>query len=50
MAHYIDGFVLPLPSDRLDEYRRVAELVATIWMEHGALDYREYVGDDKHLE
>ena len=50
MAHYIDGFVLPVPRDRLGEYRRLAEAVAEIWREHGALDYREYVGDDLILE
>lgn len=50
MAHYIDGFVLPIPSDRLGEYQRVAEAVAEIWKEHGALDYVEYVGDDMSLE
>lgn len=50
MAHYIDGFVLPVPSDHLNEYRRLAETVAEIWKEHGALDYREYVGDDLKLE
>ena len=46
MSHYIDGFVLPVPRDRLEEYRHVVEAVADIWREHGALDYREYVGDD----
>ena len=46
MAHYIDGFVLPIPRNRLDEYKRVVEAVAEIWKEHGALDYCEYVGDD----
>ncbi len=50
MADYIDGFVLPIPSDRLSEYKRLAEAVAKIWKEHGALDYREYVGDDLYLE
>ena len=50
MAHYIDGFVLPIPRDRLSEYKRVVEVVAEIWKEHGALDYREYVGDDMKLE
>jgi uncharacterized protein YbaA (DUF1428 family) len=49
MAHYIDGFVLPVPVDRLNEYRRLAEAVAKIWKEHGALDYREYAGDDMAL-
>src|SRR5262245_57697043 len=50
MAHYIDGFVLPIPRDRLNEYKRVVEAVAGIWKEHGALDYLEYVGDDLTLE
>jgi uncharacterized protein YbaA (DUF1428 family) len=50
MAHYIDGFVLPIPHDRLAEYQRLVEAVAEIWKEHGALDYREYVGDDLKLE
>lgn len=46
MANYIDGFVLPIPRDRLDDYTRLVETVAEIWIEHGAIDYREYVGDD----
>ena len=50
MAHYIDGFVLPVPRDRLNEYKRVVEAAAEIWKEHGALDYWEYVGDDLNLE
>ena len=50
MAHYIDGFVLPVSRDRLDEYKRLVEAVAEIWKQHGALDYREYVGDDLILE
>ncbi len=50
MAHYIDGFVLPISYNRLDEYRRLVEVVAEIWKEYGALDYREFVGDDLMLE
>jgi uncharacterized protein YbaA (DUF1428 family) len=50
MAHYIDGFVLPISRNCLDEYRRLVEAVSEIWKEHGALDYREYVGDDLMLE
>ena len=50
MGHYIDGFVLPIPRDRLDEYKRLVKEVAAIWKEHGAIDYREYVGDDMSLE
>ena len=50
MAHYIDGFVLPISRDRLDEYKHLVNVVAEIWKEHGALDYGEYVGDDLELE
>jgi uncharacterized protein YbaA (DUF1428 family) len=50
MAHYIDGFVLPIPREHLDVYKRLVEATAEIWKEHGALDYREYVGDDLKLE
>jgi uncharacterized protein YbaA (DUF1428 family) len=50
MAHYIDGFVFPIPRDRLNEYKRLAQAVAEIWKEHGALDYMEYVGDDMNRE
>lgn len=50
MPHYIDGFVLPVPRDRLDRYREVVEQVAEIWKEHGALAYSEYVADAPPLE
>lgn len=47
---YIDGFVFPIPRIHLDEYKRVAEKVAEIWKEYGALEYFEYVGEDLKLE
>jgi len=50
MANYIDGFVLPVPRAQLDEYKRVAEKVAEIWKEYGALAYFEYVGNDLNQE
>ena len=50
MAQYIDGFVFPIHRDHLTEYKRVAEAVAQIYKEHGALDYLEYVGDDMNRE
>ena len=50
MAHYIDGFVFPVPRDHLSEYRRLAEAAAEIWKEHGALAYCEFVGDDLKLQ
>jgi len=50
MENYIDGFVLPVPRIHLNEYKAVAEKVAEIWKEYGALAYFEYVGDDLKLE
>lgn len=46
MDRYIDGFVIPVPKDRIEDYRRMAEKAALVWREHGALDYWECVGDD----
>jgi len=46
MAHYVDGFVVPVPSANLEAYRRMAERAGKIWKELGALEYRECVADD----
>lgn len=43
---YVDGFVLAVPKKNLAAYRKMAKLGARVWKEHGALDYRECVGDD----
>lgn len=50
MANYIDGFALPIPRIHLNEYKRVAESVAEIWKEHGALAYNEFVGEAPKME
>lgn len=50
MSNYIDGFVFPIPKIHLNEYKSVAEKVAEIWKEYGAIAYFEYVGDDMILE
>ena len=43
---YVDGFLLPVPSKNLDAYRRMAASGAKVWRDHGALEYKECVGDD----
>jgi len=43
---YVDGFLLPMPRKNLRTYRRIARVAGKIWREHGALEYRECVGDD----
>lgn len=50
MGRYIDGFILPVPRSRLNEYKRVVEAVAEIWKEYGALEYVEFEGDDMGRE
>lgn len=44
--HYVDGFVIPIPKKNIPAYRRIARKAGSIWREHGALEYRECVGDD----
>jgi uncharacterized protein YbaA (DUF1428 family) len=43
---YVDGYVLPLPKKSIERYRRISLKAGKIWREHGALEYRECVGDD----
>jgi uncharacterized protein YbaA (DUF1428 family) len=50
MGRYIDGFVIPVAKDRIEDYRRVAQQAAAVWKEYGALDYWECVGDDLTCE
>ncbi|HEY7110619.1 MAG TPA: DUF1428 domain-containing protein [Nitrososphaeraceae archaeon] len=45
-ARYVDGFVLAVPKRNIEAYRRMAKLGAKVWREHGALDFRECIGDD----
>jgi uncharacterized protein YbaA (DUF1428 family) len=46
MSLYIDGFVIPVPAGRIGDYRQLASLACEVWLDHGAIDYRECVGDD----
>ena len=43
---YVDGFLLPVPTKNLDAYRRMSRKAGRVWRDHGALEYRECVGDD----
>jgi uncharacterized protein YbaA (DUF1428 family) len=43
---YVDGFVVPVPKKKLAAYKKMSELAAVVWREHGALDYKECVADD----
>ena len=43
---YVDGYVLPVPKRNLKAYIRMARMGEKMWRKHGALDYKECVGDD----
>lgn len=43
---YVDGFLIPVPKDKRDEYLKVAREFAPIFLEFGALQVVECWGDD----
>lgn len=43
---YVDGFILPVPEDNLDAYKKEARRAGKVWMKHGALMYWECAADD----
>jgi uncharacterized protein YbaA (DUF1428 family) len=43
---YVDGFLIPIPKKNLPAYRKMAAAAGKVWMEYGALQYRECVGDE----
>ena len=45
-GRYVDGFVLPIPRRKLAAYRSMASKCGKIWIEHGALEYKECIADD----
>lgn len=47
---YVDGFLLAVPARKLAAYRRIAAKAGKVWKEHGALEYRECVGDDVNVK
>jgi len=47
---YVDGYVLPVPKKKMDVYRRMAQKAGRVWRDHGALEYRECVGDDLRVK
>jgi uncharacterized protein YbaA (DUF1428 family) len=50
MARYVDGYLLPVPKKNLASYRKMSAKAGRIWMEHGALEYRECAGDDLRVK
>ena len=46
MAYYVEGFVVPVPTDKLAAYKKLARMAGTIFKEHGALSVTECLADD----
>ena len=47
---YVDGFVLPVPTKNLAAYKKIAKIASKVWMDHGALQYCECVGEDLKVQ
>jgi uncharacterized protein YbaA (DUF1428 family) len=50
MAHYVDGFVIPILKKKVNAYRRGAQMAGKIWRDHGAFEFRECVGEDLNIK
>lgn len=50
MPRYVDGFVIAMPKKNLEAYKKLAKLAGKVWIEHGALDYYECMGDDMKVK
>jgi uncharacterized protein YbaA (DUF1428 family) len=46
MAHYVDGFIIPIKNKNLKAYKKMAKIGCSSWMKHGALSYYECQMDD----
>jgi uncharacterized protein YbaA (DUF1428 family) len=43
---YVDGYLIPVKRDRLEEYKQWAALSEQVWREYGAIGYAECIADD----
>ncbi len=48
-GNYIDGFLIPVPENKLSEYEELAKKMAKVFKELGALEYVECIADDVKL-
>ena len=47
---YADGFLIVVPAKNIEAYRKMSEKAGRVWMEYGALDYKECVAEDMGAE
>ncbi|RFP12779.1 MULTISPECIES: DUF1428 domain-containing protein [unclassified Duganella] len=43
---YVDGFVIPVPKENVEAYKKMSLECGKVWKEFGALEFRECIGDD----
>jgi len=46
MPRYVEGFVIPLPKEKVAAYRRISRKAGKVWREHGAVEYVECIADE----
>lgn len=44
---YVDGYVLKIQKDKVDDYKKLAGAAGKIWMKYGALSYKECLIEDQ---
>lgn len=47
---YVDGFVIPVPKKNVKAYLKMARWGKKTWRKHGAIDYKECIGDDLSVD
>jgi alkaline phosphatase len=43
---YVDAFVIAIKKKNLKTYKKMATVGCKVWMDHGALEYYECIGDN----
>ena len=43
---YVDGFIVPVPKNKLRAYRTMSRKASKVWRDHGAVEFRETIADD----
>ena len=46
MSTYVDGYIIPIPKNKIKEYKKMAKLGRDTWMKYGALAYFECEAED----
>lgn len=47
---YVDGYVIPIKKKSVRAYKKMASAAGKVWRDHGALDYKECIGNDLFIK